>query len=93
MIDETYQGWTNRETWCLHLWLANEPDAYEAARMACNQRDEMIQEAAQSLEDWVTDLWDDKLSGSRPGNGWTKDLINCALARVNWVEVAHAFRE
>jgi hypothetical protein len=103
MTDETYQGWPNRETWCVHLWLRNEPGNCDAARMACNQRDETIQEAAQSLKDWVADLWGDKLDGSCPGNvgnktaanfsSAAKDMLKCALARVNWVEVAYAFRE
>lgn len=22
--DDTYQGWTNYETWAVHLWISNE---------------------------------------------------------------------
>jgi len=80
MTQETYQGWTNRETWCVALWLNNEQGLQEGARDACNQEDEMIHEAAKSLEDYVDDLLEDQ---ELPG--MMRDLINCCLARVNWV--------
>ena len=30
--DERYQGWTNRETWALNLWLSNDQGLYEMLR-------------------------------------------------------------
>lgn len=32
MSDDTYQGWTNRETWALNLWLTNDQSLYEMTR-------------------------------------------------------------
>jgi hypothetical protein len=29
-----YNGWTNWATWNVYVWLTNEPDVYEAARIA-----------------------------------------------------------
>jgi hypothetical protein len=28
MADETYNGWTNYETFCVHLWLSNEEPSW-----------------------------------------------------------------
>ena len=28
MIDLTYEGWVNRETWCANLWLSNDEGTY-----------------------------------------------------------------
>lgn len=86
--DDTYQGWSNRETWCVALWLNNEQALQEGARAACNTDGEMIHEAAQSLEDYVDDLLEDEAL-----KGMMVDIVNCALARVNWPEIATTFRE
>lgn len=92
MTDETYQGWTNCETWCVALWLNNEQSLQEGARCFCNQPGEMLQEATQTLSDYVEEMIDDGVFGGSP-SGLVMDLINCARARVNWVEIATTFRE
>jgi hypothetical protein len=91
MRDDTYNGWTNRETWCVALWLNNEEALQEGARSACNTDGEMLQEAARSLEDYVTDLFEELGNGQFVG--FTRDLLRCALAHCNFQEVAASFRE
>ena len=76
MNNETYQGWTNRETWLVHLWLTNEEPLYNTARgMNANH-----------LADYVDLLIEDDSNHTQAG--FIVDLLNAALARVNWQEVA-----
>lgn len=35
--DDTYQGWKNRETWALNLWLTNDQGLYEMTRERVSQ--------------------------------------------------------
>ena len=48
MQTETYNGWKNRTTWALNLWLNNDYDVYNHARIAA-QNDR--------LEKFVRDEW------------------------------------
>jgi hypothetical protein len=88
MAEETYEGWTNRETWLVALWLNNEQGLQEEAMAVCKTDGEMLQEAAQSLEDWVRDL--PEIGAT---HGFAIDLLNAALARCDWREIAATFRE
>lgn len=90
MTDETYQGWTNRETWWVALWLNNEAGLQEGARIACNADGEMLQEATETLSHYVDDLIEDDEHGPR---GMMLDLVNCVLARCNFREIAESFRD
>lgn len=36
MIDDKYNGWTNRETWAAALWIDNDPDTYEHRNELCS---------------------------------------------------------
>lgn len=88
--NDTYQGWTNRETWCVALWLNNEQGLHEGARSACNTDGEMLQEAAQSLEDYVNEVIEEDTD---VGGKMILDLVNCALARCDFRAIAETFRE
>lgn len=63
---EEYQGWTNRETWCLALYVNNDQGMYESARELVNdsftgaieqgeERFEAICQARDAFESWVED--------------------------------------
>jgi hypothetical protein len=83
---DEYNGWTNRETWLVHLWLSNEQHSDTWARELC--RAEVNEHAAaHELSSQIEEYMD------LPTTGFTCDLINAALARCDWREVAIAFRE
>jgi hypothetical protein len=47
---ETYNGWPNRETWCLQLWLSNDEGLYNMTR----------ERVADMLHDLVYPHWIDE---------------------------------
>jgi len=39
ILDKTFNGWTNYETWNVSLWLQNDEGLYNLAREYCNYDD------------------------------------------------------
>jgi hypothetical protein len=36
-VSVTYNGWSNRETWLVSLWLNNDPASYDLLQTACKK--------------------------------------------------------
>ncbi len=80
-----YNGWTNRETWIVNLWLTNDECYYEELQAIIKNFDS--NEQAEELEQyvhWIIDV--DEAS-------MTTDLLSTSLGRVNWHEIARANQE
>lgn len=76
-----YNGWTNKETWLVNLWLGDSL-AIDA--------DSSMEITPEYIEELVDDLVDENVSEY----GFVRDLINCALGEINWDEIAsHYVRE
>lgn len=83
-----YNGWSNYPTWCVHLWITNEEPIYEYARELVNEEYELDIYRDDALKEWVTsEEWIGEVAGM------SADLINFALAHVEWREIADALRE
>lgn len=78
----TYNGWSNRETWVVNLWLNNEPYSYDMLQHIVKAFD-TISEQAEELENSVRND-DNALSGE--ASMWS-DLLSTSLGRVNWYEI------
>ena len=89
--DKTYNGWTNYETWCVNLWLTNnEYDAEwlskEAAQAKESGRIALSMDALKEAIEEQFDLWKDERRENQPATMFD-DLMNAALAEVNWYEI------
>jgi hypothetical protein len=100
MNSETYNGWTNYETWVVKLWMDNDhgsseywkEQAEQAANdtCECDPIDERKSEAEASLAE-ALDMWHDEQAPDT--HGVFADLIGRALGRVNWREIAESLLE
>jgi len=91
MKDETYGGWTNRETWCMNLHITNDEGDY---RTSC----ETVEwGGAKALQD----LWEEILDpatytdGDEPINAEAMKVLYDvgSVYRINWQEIADGLTE
>ena len=91
MSNETYNGWTNYETWLYKLWmdqggtdywLEQAKDIYKEADSDHDKAAITIKEALQYEMDEACESWMPEQSGV------FADMLNGALSKVNWYEIA-----
>lgn len=86
--DNRYNGWTNRETWLVILWIQNERDSHFLWRDRTHQlykssgRTEAIEKLADELQTWCDE------HEPQMKHGMFADLLTAAMDRVNWHEIA-----
>ena len=82
---EEYNGWSNRETWAVALWIDNEQrlqdKALELAKENKGQR-----ELADAIESWLDDYFNQNWVQART---MREDIGS--LYRVNWWEIAEGY--
>jgi len=76
-----YNGWSNKETWLVGVWLGD--------HMHTDQ-----EEGIEISEDYIEDLVDNCVAdcGVR-GDGFVSDLLNCSLGEINYLEIAKHYKE
>jgi hypothetical protein len=84
-MTEKYNGWTNRETWVINLWL--EEDLTQVVIDYCEDQERVdVYEITNLLEEVVNEWYMDELSKM---SGVLKDLLY--LSEVNWRELAKTY--
>lgn len=80
-----YNGYSNYFTWAVSLWLDNEEEAYKQIRRKANQL-KGKQEAVYELESYLKEFVEANNPLSQ--SSMFSDILNHALAWVNWREIA-----
>ncbi len=75
-----YNGWTNKETWLVNLWLG---DSFA----------ELSEEGQIISEDFIREMVEEMCSvdGKSVESGFMADLLNCALGEINYFELAQHY--
>lgn len=74
-----YNGWANKETWLVNLWLGDS--------LTMDQ-----EEGIEITPEYVEELVELCLEGTE-NNGLITDLLNCALGSINYREIAEFYKE
>jgi hypothetical protein len=82
---EEYNGWTNRETWAVALWIDNE-QPLQAKALELAKENQGQRKLADALESWIDDYFDQNWSNSK---AMRNDIGS--LYRVNWWELAEGY--
>lgn len=83
-----YNGWTNKPTWAVALWIDNDQGFQEMVLEAArNDKDD-----AHLLAGWLQDTFTDEFYPDLAASMYS-DLLNWALAYVDWDSLAEHYIE
>ena len=93
-----YQGWTNHETRCVHLWLSKKEDTYKFWSMAGQKAydaasDDETFSRLENARQMLAGVIKAAIEQGYPlePRSLYSDLLTAAIGEVNWDEIATAF--
>lgn len=96
-MSDTYNGWTNYETWVVNLWMDNDGFSDDCREMAAR----CVRDAAggscpdgaaiRALADELKEQHEEHMQTVCTVPGVFGDLLNGALSSVNWAEIARYY--
>ena len=79
-----YNGYKNYETWCVNLWLDNEPSTQnDMVELAKQYRGRGPYELARAIKNYIKERKPEATEW-----GLFDDLLGAALSEVDWYELA-----
>jgi len=85
MEDQSYNGYTNYETWCINLWIDNDQGLYDMIYSAA-RRIAVKTSAVREIADMVKELVEE-MRPELPASMYS-DLLKTAIDRCNFREIA-----
>ena len=85
-VTAMYNGWSNRETWIINLWMTGDQVYYEQLCEIISSQ-ASLDDQAEAFEDWIRFEYDGECSSIRV------DLINNSFAEVEWCEIVKMNQE
>ena len=92
MENNTYNGWTNYETWAWKLWIDNDQGSQEhwiEQAKACADSETPVFDLADKLAEDA----DEMVEASEMPFGPLRDILTAGLGNINWHEIAKSFIE
>jgi hypothetical protein len=88
-------GWTNRETWLVNLWIGEGAigDLHGVQEQARYFAETGESSAPYRMGEWLREQVQEVCDGYPTGDGLAADLLGAALAAVNWDEIARHFTD
>ncbi|MDZ4782065.1 MAG: DUF6573 family protein [Planctomycetia bacterium] len=88
MDNEKYNGWTNRETWLVKLWIDNDRESHFFWRSVAV--DLRASETGSDVNASLARCLETTLENDAPQltQGMYADLLSAAMSRVDWFEIA-----
>lgn len=77
-----YNGWKNKETWLVNVWLGDILALYE---------DEGVEVNEENIEELVDNILETELNGME--SGFIRDLLNCSLGEIDYRELASHYKQ
>jgi hypothetical protein len=84
-VDNTYNGWTNWETWIVIVWMDNDQKLYEY--YGDITREEISKDKQSATYKLSTTLREQFDEGTPGIEGLYLDLLNGAMREINWHEI------
>ncbi len=77
-----YNGWSNRETWIVNLWMTGDQGYYEQLCEIISSHDDLSDQA-----EWLEMMLRYELDDEIDKPCLWQDLLQCAFGRINWSEI------